>query len=76
MPAPISLVASTDPTVRRAVRLLRMVHELHKAGYQLLRICPGCSVDLRNGVVSSVRRPFRVSVGPWERIVSRRQPGI
>lgn len=25
----------------RALRVLRIVHELHKRGYQLLRICPG-----------------------------------
>ncbi|SDV50613.1 hypothetical protein [Chitinasiproducens palmae] len=30
-----------DPTVRACVRLLGMVHELHKAGYQRLRISPG-----------------------------------
>ncbi len=28
---------------RRAQRVLAMVHELHKAGYQQLRICPGMS---------------------------------
>jgi hypothetical protein len=32
---------STDPTVKRATRLLSMVHELHKAGYQRLRIAAG-----------------------------------
>jgi len=30
-----------DPHVRRAQRLLQMVHELHKRGYQKLRIAPG-----------------------------------
>lgn len=29
------------PYERRALRVLMMVHELHKAGYQRLRICPG-----------------------------------
>lgn len=28
---------------RRMLRVLAMVHELHKAGYQRLRICPGLS---------------------------------
>lgn len=32
-----------DPTVRRAQRVLLMVHELHKLGYQRLRIVPGMS---------------------------------
>jgi hypothetical protein len=29
-----------DPTVRRAVRVLAMVGELHKQGFQRIRICP------------------------------------
>lgn len=29
--------------LRRALRVLRLVHELHKRGYQLLRIAPGMS---------------------------------
>ena len=33
----------TVPDRRRALRVLTMVHELHKAGYQRLRICPGVS---------------------------------
>lgn len=32
-----------DPQVRRAQRVLLMVHELHKRGYQKLRIAPGMS---------------------------------
>lgn len=32
-----------DPTIRRSVRVLAMVHELHKRGYQRLRACPGFS---------------------------------
>ncbi|NVH77088.1 hypothetical protein FSB08_32370 [Paraburkholderia sp. JPY432] len=38
---PVSLTPASDPVLRRAVRLLSMVHELHKAGYQLLRISAG-----------------------------------
>jgi hypothetical protein len=32
-----------DPTIRRCQRVLLMVHELHKLGYQRLRISPGLS---------------------------------
>lgn len=34
---------SEDSHVRRALRVLQMVHELHKRGYQRLRIAPGMS---------------------------------
>ncbi|SFR96133.1 hypothetical protein [Sphingomonas jatrophae] len=37
----ISLKPSTTPHVRSSTRLLAMVHELHKAGYQRLRVSPG-----------------------------------
>lgn len=30
----------SSPLVRRAIRVLRMVHELHKAGFQRLRVLP------------------------------------
>ena len=48
--------------LRRAVRVLRLVHELHKQGYQLLRICPGmspsggswrCSITPRTNILKS-----------------------
>lgn len=42
-PLPISLQPPTDSALRRAGRLLAMVHELHKAGYQRLRISAGMS---------------------------------
>ncbi|MES2048142.1 MAG: hypothetical protein V4447_07065 [Pseudomonadota bacterium] len=42
---PISLNKPSDPAIKRAGRLLSMVHELHKAGYQRLRICSGLSAD-------------------------------
>lgn len=32
-----------DPMIRRCQRILAMVHELHKQGYQRLRIMPGLS---------------------------------
>jgi hypothetical protein len=41
----ISLKPSSDPEVRRACRVLAMVHELHKAGYQRLRISGGMSLS-------------------------------
>jgi hypothetical protein len=34
-----------QPEVRRAIRVLRMVHELHKAGFQQIRIHPGLSAS-------------------------------
>lgn len=43
LPRRISVSPSTDNVVRRCTRLLLMVHELHKAGYQRLRIHPGLS---------------------------------
>ena len=36
-----ALVDQEEATVRQAARLLRMVHELHKLGFQRLRIMPG-----------------------------------
>lgn len=42
-PQPISLNPPIDPSMRRAGRLLMMLHELHKAGYQRLRIAAGMS---------------------------------
>lgn len=44
---PISTSPPGDPVARWAGRLLAMVHELHKAGYQQLRICAGYSPDGR-----------------------------
>ncbi|KXV06423.1 hypothetical protein CR51_11930 [Caballeronia megalochromosomata] len=38
---PVSHEAAQQPALRRAVRLLAAVHELHKAGYQRLRISAG-----------------------------------
>ena len=42
-PFPIVTEAPANPGLRRACRLLAMVHELHKAGYQRLRISSGMS---------------------------------
>ena len=36
----ISLERHSDPAIRRAQRILMMVHELHKIGYQRIRIAP------------------------------------
>ena len=40
---PISLSPPSSPVARRTGRVVAMVHELHKAGYQRLRISPGLS---------------------------------
>lgn len=37
---PISLKPPEEPAFRDAARLIAMVHELHKAGYQRIRILP------------------------------------
>lgn len=55
VPGAISLSPSPDPTIRRALRVLSMVHELHKAGYQRLRVCAGYTLDLQH---------WRCHVGP------------
>lgn len=44
---PISRTPAKDEAVRKATRVLAMVHELHKAGYQYLRVCVGASADKR-----------------------------
>ncbi len=44
-PRPISMTSPKDPVMRRATRVLGMVHELHKAGYQKIRISPGISAN-------------------------------
>lgn len=50
------------PAQRQALQVLRMVHELHKQGYQLLRIAPGmfasgchwrCAITPRSNILSS-----------------------
>jgi hypothetical protein len=38
---PISLKPPAEGALRDAARLIAMVHELHKAGYQRIRILPG-----------------------------------
>lgn len=42
-PLPISLTPPADAALRRSLRVLSMVAELHKAGYQRLRIAAGMS---------------------------------
>ena len=39
----VSLSPPVDPVARRTGRVVAMVHELHKAGHQLIRISPGFS---------------------------------
>ena len=40
---PVSMTPAIDLTARRGTRVIAMVHELHKAGYQRIRIVPGIS---------------------------------
>lgn len=42
----ISTKPSIDPVIKRATRLLSMVHELHKAGYQRLRVACGWDTEV------------------------------
>jgi hypothetical protein len=37
---PVSMRPPAERALRDAARLIAMVHELHKAGYQRIRICP------------------------------------
>jgi hypothetical protein len=41
----VSTHPASDQTVRRATRFLSMVHELHKAGYQRLRVACGWDIE-------------------------------
>jgi hypothetical protein len=69
----VSLVPPTDILLRRCLRLLAMVAELHKAGYQKLRIVPGmspsgahwrCSITSADNVQANGWEPVS-----WERVV-------
>ncbi|MGH2585920.1 MAG: hypothetical protein ACRDJE_13485 [Dehalococcoidia bacterium] len=51
-----------EPHIRRAQRVLQMVHELHKRGYQFLRIIPGmspsglhwrCTITTRSNILAT-----------------------
>lgn len=41
----ISTAPASDPVTKRGGRLLAAIHELHKAGYQRIRICAGWSAN-------------------------------
>ena len=43
----VSTQPTDDPATRQATRVLSMVHELHKAGYQRLRVACGWNVEKR-----------------------------
>ena len=60
---------------RRALRVLRIVHEFHKQGYQLMRIAPGmsasggswrCSISPR----SNILRMHGAKLRDWDRLVA------
>ena len=53
---PISTMATDDASYRRCTRVLAMVHELHKAGYQRVRILPMLSprvITIQRGFFAS-----------------------
>ena len=65
---------------RRALRVLRLVHELHKQGYQLLRIAPGmapsggywrCAITPRSNILRSHGAMLR----DYERLVAHYSSG-
>jgi len=65
---------------RRALRVLRMVHEFHKRGYQLLRIAPGMSSSgcyWRCAITpkSNILRSHGARVRDSERLVARYSSG-
>ena len=58
---PVSLTPPAEKAIRDAARLIAMVHELHKAGYQRIRICPSmapngihwrCTISYADNVAS------------------------
>jgi hypothetical protein len=65
--AEVSTQPSVDPVSKRAARVLSMIHELHKAGYQRLRVACGWDVG---GVVWRARLmpSSRVSDDGWSPI--------
>lgn len=69
---PVSIASPTEAPMRRACRLLAMIHELHKAGYQRLRIAPGmspsgchwrCHITSSDNVLLNGWEPIRWEVG-------------
>ena len=63
----VSTQPSDDPVYKRATRLLSMVHELHKAGYQRLRVA--CGWDAEGKVWRARLMPSsRVSDDGWSPI--------
>ena len=60
---------------RRALRVLRMVHELHKGGYQLLRIAPGmspsgCSWRCSNAPRSNILKSNGAMLKDWDHLAA------
>jgi hypothetical protein len=58
-----------EPHIRRAVRVLSIVGELHKRGYQLLRVMPSCHRVVGTGGVGSARPNFATESVRSERLV-------
>lgn len=69
-------MTAVEAQYRRALRVLRLVHELHKQGYQLLRIAPGmapsgcywrCAITPR----SNILRTHGAMLRDWEHLVAQ-----
>jgi hypothetical protein len=69
---PISISPQTNNVLRWGGRILAMVHELHKAGYQRIRICAGMSPD-GNEWRCSVLPASLVKIDGWSPIENRHQ---
>lgn len=60
---------------RRALRVLRIVHEFHKQGYQLMRIAPGmspsgCSWRCSIAPRSNILRSHGAKLRDWDRLAA------
>ena len=64
----ISLSPPSEPRLRRSLRVMQMVHELHKAGCQLLRIIPNSSDGFENWQLVIT---LAGNVNPEQRVIAR-----
>lgn len=65
---------------RRALRVLRLVHEFHKQGYQRMRIAPGmspsgCSWRCAITPRSNILRTHGAKLSSWDRLVAHYSSG-
>lgn len=76
----MSVPRSKDPSLRRCQRVLLMAHELHKRGYQRLRIMPGLSPSggawrVSITPVSNILRTHGAMVADYHRLSARYTSG-